>query len=124
MESFSKSQSQNRRQILKEIDNQIFWAIEFGNKDQSTRDNLRMCAFFAYYNYEILDDIIDCKYNKFGDFDDYLEFIKRRCEALKEKNSNIVKTDEYLYFEKIINENLGQTIDNNPKRNLVKNSSM
>lgn len=120
----NRTEKQNKRLILEKIENQIFWYIEAGNKDQSTRDSLRMCAFYAYYNYEILEDIMECVFGKFGEFDDYLEFIKRKCEALKEKNSNIVKTDEYLYFEKIINENLGQTIDNNPKRNLVKNSSM
>lgn len=120
----SITENQNRKKILKKIENQIFWCIEQGNKDQSTRDSLRMCAYYAYYNYGILEEIMDCVYSKFGEFDDYLEYIKRRCEALKEQNSYIVKTNEYLFFEEIITENLVQIIDDNPKRDLVKNSSM
>lgn len=123
-ERMNRKEKQNRNSILQKIDHQIFWAIEQGNKDQSTRDSLRMYAFYAYYNHEILEEIMDCVYSKFGEFDDYLEYIKRKCEALKEQNSYIVKTNEYLYFEKIINENLGQTIEDNPKRTLNKNSSI
>ncbi len=39
-----------KTKVLEKIEKQIFWNIETGNKDQSTRDSLRMCSFYAYYN--------------------------------------------------------------------------
>ncbi len=119
-ENFNRNKNKNRRLVLEKIEKQIFWNIETGNKDQSTRDSLRMCSFYAYYNYEILEEIFEYVFGKYGEFDDYLEFIKRRCEALKEKNSPVEKTDEYLRFKEIIEENLEQIIEIGSTRKLKK----
>lgn len=119
-EIFDVNKENDKNLTLVKVENQIFWYIELGNKDLNTKDYLRNCAFYAYYNYGILDEI--CKrFFGFGG-EEYLEFIKTMCEKFKSLDHPIGKSKDYLYFEKIIEENLGEILDYEFKRDLRLNS--